>query len=157
MKLILVDKENNRIGYEHKDVVHKEHLLHRSVHGFVMNKDKKLLCRKISEKNRPYPGHWSTGIGAHVHEEENEEEVLKRICKEFAVDDKEVKLVGNICVDDEYEHEISPVYLIKGDKLPTPQHPIIGYEFFSVEEIEQLKKKTTHLEKSLQLFLENNY
>ena len=152
-KLIIVNRKNKILDYGGKDIIHQNKILHRSIHGFLVNKDGKLLCRKISVENKVYPGYWSTGIGAHIKEGESNEEKLKMICKDFKVE-KEPDCLGDIYVSDEFEHEISPVYLLEGEVIPELNFPITKYCFFSPEEIKKINPKTTHLEKSLQLFLE---
>jgi len=155
MKCTLVDKDNNCIGYESEEITHKEKKLHKSVHGFVVDKQNRLLCRKISQENSLYPKYWSTGIGAHVHEGETEEDVLKKVCNKLGITDNEPQLLGRIYVEDEYEHEISSVYLYEGDVLPQAKDSIISYEYFTLEEIQQLKLKTSHLKLAAKLLLEN--
>lgn len=151
-QLIIINKENNSVSYGEKDIVHQQKILHQSFHGFIINKDRKLICRKISSENRIYPGYWSTGIGTHVIKGETTEEKIKQVFKECNCNDKPLFL-GDIYVDDDFEHEISPVYVFTGEFIPKPEFPIIEYKFLTPKEIKNLNPKTTHLEKSLQLFL----
>lgn len=154
MNCTIVDENNNCIGYESEETTHKEKKLHKSVHGFVVDKQNRLLCRKISQENSLYPGCWSTGIAAHILKGETEKDVLERICDKLEITDKEPQFLGNIYVEDEYEHEISNVYLYDGEVFPQAEYPIISYEYFTLEEIEQLKLKTSHLKLSAKLLLE---
>ncbi len=153
--LVLCDKDGNKTGVADAVLAHKDHLLHKSVHGFVINEKNELLCRKISEENPLYPGYWSTGIGSHLQDSISVDEMIKLVCKQLGFSYDGLKLIGSIYVDDDYEHEYSPVYILKGNSIPELKSPIIEYKYFSVNEISCLKLKTTHLEESLELYLKS--
>lgn len=63
--LAVVDPDDNEIGAERRDVIHRNGLLHRAIHLFVFRPTGELLLQQRSAKKDFYPLHWEC-IGGHV-------------------------------------------------------------------------------------------
>ncbi len=65
-ELILVDGQDNEIGYSSKADCHDgDGLLHRAFSLFLFNEEGQLLLQQRSEKKRLWPGYWSNSCCSH--------------------------------------------------------------------------------------------
>lgn len=63
--LAVVDSSDNEIGAERRDIIHRDHLLHRAIHLFIFRPDGQLLLQQRSPQKDMYPLHWEC-VGGHL-------------------------------------------------------------------------------------------
>ena len=81
--LILVNKENEIIGYEEKMNVHRLRKLHRAFSLFIYSQnDKKFLLQKRSENKYHSGGKWSNSFCSHPYKNESWYSSLQRAAKD---------------------------------------------------------------------------
>lgn len=62
-KLILVDKNDNVLGYKNKNEAHEGNgILHRAFSIFIFNKNNQLLLQKRSDQKLLWPLFWSSTL-----------------------------------------------------------------------------------------------
>ncbi|GBD34035.1 Isopentenyl-diphosphate Delta-isomerase [bacterium HR34] len=81
-KIILVDENDNEIGFEEKLEVHKKGKLHRAFSIFVFNSKGELLIQKRAKNKYHSGGLWTNTCCSHPHPGENLEEAVHRRLKE---------------------------------------------------------------------------
>ena len=82
-KLIVVDQQDNIIGYENKMKCHEgEGILHRAFSILIFNDEKKLLLQKRSRKKLLWPLYWSNSVCSHPRPGESYKEAAMRRLKE---------------------------------------------------------------------------
>jgi len=82
-RLILVDREDNILGYRDKETCHLgKGLLHRAFSIFIFNKKKQLLIQKRSSLKPLWPLHWSNSVCSHPRQGETGMEAAQRRLKE---------------------------------------------------------------------------
>lgn len=69
-KITIVDKDDNVIGSEERDVVREKGLIHRIVRVFVVNHEGKVLLHKRNGQLKDNPGKWDQSVGGHVDADE---------------------------------------------------------------------------------------
>ncbi len=82
-KLILVDKNDQIIGYENKDVCHQgKGLLHRAFSIFLFNSNGELLLQQRSQEKRLWGLFWSNTCCSHPRKGETYEQATQRRLQE---------------------------------------------------------------------------
>jgi isopentenyl-diphosphate delta-isomerase len=82
-KLILVDDDDNIIGYKTKEESHKGNgILHRAFSIFIFDDQSRLLIHKRSNSKKLWPLYWSNSCCSHPRKGENIEEAAHRRLKE---------------------------------------------------------------------------
>lgn len=86
-KLILVDDEDNEIGYTSKSECHDgEGILHRAFSIFIFNDQRELLIQKRSDDKRLWPQFWSNSCCSHPRKGERiESAALRRMQEELGI------------------------------------------------------------------------
>jgi len=157
MELIERINENDVvIGQSDFNIVHKNLLLHRSVHVFIADNEGKLFCRKITQKNPIYPGYWSTSAGYHVLIGNDYDKTAQESVKSLLGIKCRLEMIGKLRVMDEKENELSATYVGHSGKVKVNANEIEDGKFFTAEEIRHLaetEKCTPHLLASLELYL----
>lgn len=65
-ELVLVDSEDNILGYEEKEKCHDgKGILHRAFSAFVFNDEGELLIQKRADGKRLWPGFWANSCCSH--------------------------------------------------------------------------------------------
>ncbi len=81
-KVILIDKNNKKIGIEEKIKAHKKGKLHRSFSIFVFNSNEELLLQKRAKTKYHSGGLWSNTACSHPRPKENLGKAVHRRLKE---------------------------------------------------------------------------
>ena len=86
-KLILVDSEDNVLGFGDKEECHNgDGILHRAFSVFIFNSKGELLLQQRSKTKRLWPMYWSNSCCSHPAPEETyEEAALRRISEELGI------------------------------------------------------------------------
>ncbi len=83
MDLILVDENDNVVGYEEKENGHKGELpLHRAFSVLIFNSEGKMLIQKRSNKKKTWPGFWANACCSSPKKGEDVIDAAKRRMRE---------------------------------------------------------------------------
>ena len=78
-KLIVVDEEDEIMGYETKDKCHRgDGILHRAFSIFIFNEEGQVLIQKRSSEKLLWPCYWSNSVCSHPQIGETTENAAKR-------------------------------------------------------------------------------
>lgn len=157
-KLSIVNEKDEVVGESDIEIIHQRGLLHRSVHIFIIDSQGKLFCRQRSFKKQRYTGYWSTSVGAHVLLGQTYDEVAYKSLSNTLGIKCGLKMIGKARVSDNYENEISALYIGNSDKgMKFNIDQVEGGNFLTIEEIKELIKQknvTPHLSHSLNIYLD---
>lgn len=142
-QVILVDKNNRKIGVEEKIKAHKEGDLHRAFSIFIFNSREELLIQQRAKTKYHSGGLWSNTVCSHPKPGETyNKAVHRRLEEEMAFDCKLKKLfcfiyntgVVNCLIENEYDC----VFIGKFDGKPKPNpKEIMNHKWISVKELKQ--------------------
>ncbi|MDD2647077.1 MAG: NUDIX domain-containing protein [Patescibacteria group bacterium] len=80
--LNIVDENDNIIGQEQRERVHKSGLLHREIHVWVYNDKGEVLLQKRAMDKDTFPGLFDASVGGHVDLNQTYEEAATRELEE---------------------------------------------------------------------------
>ncbi len=63
--LAVVNEQDEEIGAARRDVIHRDHLLHRAVHVLITGPEGGILLQQRSAQKDTYPLHWEC-VGGHL-------------------------------------------------------------------------------------------
>ena len=123
--LILVDENDNMIGYERKLQAHLDSKLHRAFSIFVFNSEQELLIQKRAQSKYHSAGLWSNTCCSHPAPEETLEEIIHLRLREEMGFDCDLKKIFtfkyNVYLGNGiYENEIDHVFSGEYGGLPSP-------------------------------------
>ena len=81
-QVILVDKNNRKIGVEEKIKAHKQGKLHRAFSIFVFNSKKELLIQQRAKTKYHSRGLWTNTVCSHPRPNETYQQAVHRRLKE---------------------------------------------------------------------------
>lgn len=126
-QVVLVDEQNNVIGYGDKNTVHTTNTpLHRAFSLFVFNAKNELLVTQRAVSKKTFPGVWSNTVCGHVAANETTLEAAARRLKEelgiIASEIKEVAPYRYRFADQNgiVENEICPILITYCNAYPRP-------------------------------------
>ena len=147
-KVILVNKNNKKIGSEDKLVTHHRVSLHRAFSKLIFNSKKKyLLQRRASNKNHT-PSHWTNTCCTHPRENESYDEAIhRRLNEEMGMKCKleqsysfiyKSKLNKNLI-----EHEHDSVFISQTNDIPIiNKNEVSEFKYININELKtELKIK----------------
>lgn len=156
-QLDIVNEQGEVIGQEELEEVHKKDLLHLSVHTLILDSKGRFYLRQRKGNHLRYPGYWTTTVGVHVLVGQAAEEVAKdSLVKNLGLKLK-LKYIGKARVHDEYENEISAVYIGKVDKNMIVKSKagdlIKAFSENQIRNMAKTEKLTPYILKSIDLYL----
>ena len=80
--LEVVDENDNIIGLETREKVHKEGLLHREIHVFFLTPKGEIIFQHRAKDKDTYPDKLDATVGGHVDPKMNYEDTAVKECKE---------------------------------------------------------------------------
>lgn len=117
-RLILVDSDDNVVGYESKAKAHDgEGLLHRAFSIFLFDDTGRVLLQQRSRKKRLWPLYWSNTCCSHPREGESYDVATHRRLKEELAVDTELEFLYRFQYQALFdsklgsEHELCSVYI----------------------------------------------
>lgn len=137
--LAVVDEDDNVIGSERRDVIHRDGLKHRAVHIFALNKNGEILLQKRSRLKDKCPGLWDSSAAGHVDaEEEYDVCAARELEEELGLKNHEIREVGKLGAhaNTGWEHVRLFATLAQG-KVKFPCVEIEYGEWFAMDQIEQ--------------------
>jgi isopentenyl-diphosphate delta-isomerase len=134
--LQIVDKDDNPIGTETRELVHAKGLLHRAVHILVFNPKGDLYLQRRSAGKDLWPGYWSSSCAGHVGAGESYAQAAKRELKEELGIEKTPDEIGRLTPSPKSENQFIRVYAFayEGEITPSPSE-IDEARFFSIDQI----------------------
>lgn len=141
--VILVNKDNKKIGEQEKIKAHKLGKLHRAFSIFVFNSKGELLIQKRAKTKYHSGGLWSNTVCGHPRPIENYTKAIhRRLKEEMGFDCKLKKLFCFIYnagfINGLIENEYDCVFNGKFDGEPNPNpKEIMNYKWFSVKKLKQ--------------------
>ncbi len=141
--ILLVDSNDNEIGFEDKMIVHRKGLLHRAFSVFVLNQKNELLLQRRSMEKYHSPGLWTNTCCSHAFEGETLlQSAHRRLMEEmgFDCDLKEIfAFTYRVEFDNDLiEHEIDHVFAGRFNGIPNP-HPgeVCDWKFMALKDLEK--------------------
>jgi len=143
-KLILVDKDDNVLGYKNKNEAHEGNgILHRAFSIFIFNKDNQLLLQKRSDQKLLWPLYWSNSCCSHPRQGEDYETAIhRRLNEELGIDTKlkylfKFQYQANF-LDIGSENELCSVYVGRSDdQIIVNENEIAEWKFIDIEQMEK--------------------
>lgn len=123
-KLVLVDKEDNKVGTEEKLKAHKQNKLHRAFSVIIFNTDGELLLQKRAQEKYHSGGLWSNTCCSHPAPGEDLKEAAQRRLGEEMGFEAELSEVYSFYYQKDFEglceHEIDHVFVGVYNEDPDP-------------------------------------
>jgi isopentenyl-diphosphate delta-isomerase len=143
-KLILVDSDDNVLGYETKDACHRgDGLLHRAFSIFIFNSKNELLLQQRSKDKRLWGLYWSNTCCSHPRKGETYEQATVRRLQEELGLKAPLKFLFKFQYQARFgdvgsENEVCSVYVGKSDTPPQPNpNEIADWKYISAEALEE--------------------
>ena len=141
--LILVDSDNNCLGYRSKSVCHDgDGLLHRAFSIFLSNARGDLLLQQRSHGKRLWPGYWSNSCCSHPRRGETDlAAAARRIREELAVT-PELHYLYRFEYHARFgelgaEHELCSIYAARSDAEPQVNiNEVSDWRFISPQDLD---------------------
>ena len=67
-RIAVVDTQNQFVRWEERAEIHRQRLIHRSVHVLVFDSQERLIVQRRHRRKDTYPGHWDNSVAGHVEE-----------------------------------------------------------------------------------------
>lgn len=141
-EVILIDKNNRKIGTEEKIKAHKEGKLHRAFSIFIFNSKRELLIQKRVKNKYHSGGLWSNTCDGHPRPNETYSKATRRRLKEEMGFDCRLKKLfcfryktklGELI---ENEYDCIFVGKFRGKPKPNPKE-IIEYKWISIKDLKK--------------------
>ena len=138
-EIILVDENNQIVGYSEKREAHEKGLLHRAFSIFVMNENEELMLQQRALHKYHSAGLWANTCCSHpLKGEETENTIHERLQFEMGFDCDLQPLFKFIYraefENDLTEHELDQVYLgsFEGSPNPNPEE-VMDWKWMNME------------------------
>ncbi len=140
--LILVDEDNNVIGYKDKLECHRgEGILHRAFSIFIFNENNEVLLQKRSGEKHLWPMYWSNSCCSHPRKgEELENATHRRLAEELGIS-SDLKYLYTFQYQAPFgsvgsENEICAVYIGRGsNEVNVNPSEIAEWKFISINDL----------------------
>jgi isopentenyl-diphosphate delta-isomerase len=143
-RLILVDPDDNILGYETKAKCHQgKGILHRAFSLFIFNRDKQLLVQKRSALKPLWPLFWSNSVCSHPRQDEMDIEAAHRRLKEEIGIDAPLQFLFKFQYQASFkdigsEHELCSVYIGKtAASIQANPEEIAQWRWLDLEELDR--------------------
>lgn len=143
MLVVLVDKNNRKVGIEEKIAAHKTGKLHRAFSIFVFNSKNELLIQQRAQTKYHSGGVWSNTVCGHPEPGETYLRAVHRRLKEEMGFDCNLK--KSLCFiyrtdlqNDLIEHEYDCVFVGEFNGAPKPDpEEVMRYKWVSIKELKR--------------------
>lgn len=134
----VVDEADEVTGQATREEVHRQNLLHRAVHVFVVNRHGELLLQKRSRFKDMHPGVWDSSVAGHLDAGEDYAAAARReLEEEMGIVDTEPAEIGRItpCAATGWEHV--RLFLVRWDGTPRfPSSEVEAALWMKAEELQ---------------------
>lgn len=144
--LILVDEDDNEIGFRHKRECHQGHgQLHRAFSVFLFDASGRTLLQQRSETKPLWPMYWSNSCCSHPRRGERVEDAAHRRIREELGLAAEIDYLYKFIYQADYldlgaEHELCHVFVgrvVRSTELHVHPDEIADWRWISVDELQQ--------------------
>jgi len=143
-QLILVDVDDNEVGYLSKAECHDGHgVLHRAFSLFLFNDDGELLLQQRASTKRLWPGFWSNSCCSHPRRGESLQVATRRRLLDELNVEATLEFIYTFCYQADFdnkgsENELCHVFLgaLAGDAKPN-DHEIASIRFAAAADLER--------------------
>ncbi len=148
--VVVVNKNNKKIGIEEKLSAHKKGLLHRAFSIFVFNSKGEFLLQQRAQIKYHSPGLWSNTVCSHPKPNETYKQAIHRRLKEEMGFDCELKKLFCFIYKAELpngliEHEYDCVFVGKFDGIPQPNpQEVMNYKWVPLKKLKQDVKNNSN-------------
>jgi len=142
-QVVLVDKNNKKIGVEDKIKAHKEGKLHRAFSVFIFNSKGELLIQRRAKTKYHSGSLWSNSVCSHPKPNEPYRQAAERRLKEEMGFNCKLKKLFCFIYNADFqngliENEYDCVFTGKFDGKPNPnQKEISGYKWVSIKNLKR--------------------
>ena len=142
-QVVLVDKNNRKIGVEEKIKAHKEGKLHRAFSIFIFNSNTELLIQQRAKTKYHSGGLWSNTCCSHPEPNETFLQATHRRLKEEMGFDCKLKKIFCFIYNTGFqngliENEYDCVFIGKFNGKPKPNlKEVMNWKWISVKELKQ--------------------
>ncbi|MFH1661805.1 MAG: isopentenyl-diphosphate Delta-isomerase [Candidatus Falkowbacteria bacterium] len=142
-QVVLVDKNNRKIGVEEKIKAHKEGKLHRAFSIFIFNSNRELLIQQRAKTKYHSGSLWSNTVCSHPKPNETYLQATHRRLKEEMGFDCKLKKLFCFIYNTGFrngliENEYDCIFVGKFDGKPKSNHKeIIDYKWISIKELKK--------------------
>jgi len=142
-ELILVDRQDNVIGYGEKLEIHQQGKLHRAFSIFVMNKNNELMLQQRAFSKYHSGGLWANTCCSHpLKDEVLEKTIHDRLIEEMGFDcdlDEVFHFIYHVNLNNGLiEHELDRVYLGTYEQSPIPNpDEVVDWQWIDIDELRQ--------------------
>ena len=142
--LILVDENDQVLGYESKDRCHQgDGILHRAFSLFIFNQQGELLLQQRSQQKTLWPGYWSNSCCSHPRQgEEMAEAAHRRLLEELGLK-TELQYLYRFSYQAPFEdigseHELCSVFIGRSeDQVQVNVNEIQAWRYISPEALDR--------------------
>ncbi|MEJ2054089.1 MAG: isopentenyl-diphosphate delta-isomerase [Calditrichaceae bacterium] len=142
--LILVDENDNELGWDKKDVCHDgSGILHRAFSIFIFNDNRELLMQKRSREKRLWPLFWSNSCCSHPRKGESYEYATERRLEEELGLKTQLRYLYKFKYQAHFdgkgsEFELCSVYIGKSNELPVINDTEIAeWKYISIADLDK--------------------
>lgn len=134
----VVNERNEVIGQRTRGEVHREKLLHRAVHIFVINSRGKIYLQQRSHLKDVSPLKWDSSAAGHLDAGESyADSAVRELKEEIGIDVEATELAAEIPAGDNTDHEFVELRLAKHDgPIRCLPEEIACGEWFTPEDID---------------------
>jgi len=135
--LATVDRNDQPLNPIDRATIHRENLLHRAVHIFILNRHGELLLQKRSYRKDKFPRRWDSSAAGHVNAGESYRECAMRELKEELGITAALADLGRIPAAEVTGYEFIEIYAgIHDGPFSWNQHEIETGGFFELDMID---------------------
>jgi isopentenyldiphosphate isomerase len=138
--LDVVDEDDRVTGRDTRTNVHANYLIHRGVHVFVINRERKVLVQRRALQKVDYPGYLDVSVGAQVSAGESYDAAARReLHEEIGCEDASIFEIGAYDGFSVRQREKRRVYIhyCDGPFRPDPAE-VADISFHTVDEISHM-------------------
>ncbi len=112
----VVDENDEVVGQQIRDVVHRDDLRHRAVHILVFNKRKEVFLQKRSRLKDKFPSRWDSSAAGHLDSGEAYDAcAVRELAEEMGIENAEVQMIDKIDACEQTGWEFVGVYVARHD------------------------------------------
>lgn len=147
-KLNIVNEDDEVIGVEEREVIHKNGLLHREIHVNFITPDKKIIFQRRALDKDTFPGLLDAAVGGHVEIGDSyEDAAVKEVFEETGLKIAKEDLIELVKNHNNYKDETTGkinhafqqefIYIYKDDiaDLKIEAGKGLGFEVWTVEDL----------------------